>query len=590
MTMQDLWEGTENRERAGGRLVLVLILALALLLAAAYAAAALAAGDKVPRGTTVSGVDIGGLDQADAERRLEQDLAEQAAAPIEVSVVGSDPVSLDPGEIGLSVDYAASVAAAGGEQTWDPRRLWDYYTGGDDLDAVVDVDEDALEAAMSDLGTDVGTPPRNGAVRFTTSGVTTRDPEVGKGIDPAVAAEAVVAAYLDEDASVDLDLSDVQPDIDEGDVRDALDSFANPAMSGPVTLIFDKSRVRLSPREYSDALAMQPHNGELVPTVDAAKLTDLVKGATSGKGKPVDATVKLVNGKPRVVPSKPGVTFDPDDITTTFLDLVAMPEGERKLEVEATVDEADFTTRDARNLNIREKVSEFTTYFPYAEYRNTNIGRAAELVDGTVLKPGETFSLNGVVGERTAENGFTTGFVISGGIFKEDLGGGVSQMATTTFNAMFFAGLKDIEHKPHSFYIDRYPVGREATVAWPSVDLRFQNDTEHGILIHSWVTPSTPSSQGSVTVQMYSTKVWDISSSNSERYAYVAPGTRTLDTPDCYPNTGYSGFQIDVTRTFRKHGESAVDHTEKFHTTYTPADTVICKPPGSLDKGNDNDD
>ena len=586
MTMQDLWEGSETRERAGGRLVLVLILVLALLVAGGYAAAALAAGDKVPRGTEVAGVDIGGLSRADAERRLEQELTDRATAPIEVTVQGADPVSLDPAEIGLSVDYAASVADAGGEQTWDPRRLWDYYTGGDDLDAVVEVDDDALQVALTDLGADVGTPPRDGAIRFTGSGVTTRDPAVGKGVDPVAAADAVVAAYLDEEPAVDLELSDVQPEIDEADVREALDSFANPAMSGPVTLIFDKSRVRLSPREYADALAMQPHNGELVPTVDAERLTDLVRGATSGKGKPVDATVKLVKGKPRVVPSKPGVTFDPDDVTTTFLDLVAMPEGERKLKVEATVDEADFTTREARDLGIREKVSEFTTYFPYAEYRNINIGRAADLVDGTVLKPGETFSLNGVVGERTVENGFTTGFVISGGIFKEDLGGGVSQMATTTFNAMFFAGLKDVEHKPHSFYIDRYPVGREATVAWPSVDLRFQNDTEHGILIHSWVTPSTPSSQGSVTVQMYSTKVWDISSSNSERYAYVGPGTRTLDTPDCYPNTGFSGFQVDVTRTFRKHGESAVDHTEKFHTSYTPADTVICKPPGSLDNDN----
>ena len=95
-------------------------------------------------------------------------------------------------------------------------------------------------------------------------------------------------------------------------------------------------------------------------------------------------------------------------------------------------------------------------------------GRAAELVNGTLLKPGEEFSLNEVVGERTAENGFTKGFIISDGVFKEDLGGGVSQVATTTFNAMFFAGLEDVEHKPHSFYIDRYPVGREATVAWPT--------------------------------------------------------------------------------------------------------------------------
>ena len=586
MTMQELWEGQEDREkreRAGGRLVIVLILVLALLLAGAYAAAALSAGDKVPRGTSVAGVDIGGLSRDDAQQRLEDDLADRADAPIAVSVDGADPVSLTPAEAGLSVDFAASVADAGGEKTWDPRRLWDYYTGGDDLDAVIDVDDDALHAALEDLGVDSGSQARNGAVRFTRSGVVTRDPKVGRAVDPDAAADAVVAAYLDDEPTVELELTDVQPDIDAEDVREALESFANPAMSGPVTLIFDRSRVRLSPRQYSGALSMEPADGVLVPTVDPDRLIDLVEGATSGKGAPVDATVKLVNGKPKVIPAKPGVTFDPDDITDTFLDLVARPEGGRVLEVEATVDEADFTTRDARDLGIKEKISEFTTYFPYAEYRNINIGRAAELVNGTLLKPGETFSLNGVVGERTVENGFTTGFVISGGIFKEDLGGGVSQMATTTFNAMFFAGLKDIEHKPHSFYIDRYPVGREATVAWPTLDLAFQNDTDHGVLIESFVNPSTPATQGSVTVRMYSTKVWDIESQASERYAYVGPGTRTLDTPDCYPNTGFSGFQIDVTRIFRKHGKSKVDHTEKFHTSYTPADTVICKPPGSLD-------
>ncbi len=581
--MQDLLEESEKRERAGGRLVLVLILALALLLAGGYAAAALAAGDKVPRGTSVSGVDIGGLNQDEAERRLEEELADRAEAPIEISVEGESPVSLTPAEAGLSVDYAASVVEAGGEQAWDPRNLWDYYTGGDDLDAVVEVDDDALLAALEEISADTGTPARDGTVRFTKSGVKTRDPKVGTAVDPDVAADAVVAAYLDEDPSVELEVGDLQPDIDAADVSAALDTFANPAMSGPVTLIFDKSRVRLSPRQYAGALSMEPSDGELVPTVDAKRITALVEGATSGKGAPVDATVQLVNGKPKVIPSKPGVTFDPDDITDTFLDLVARAEGDRVLEVEATVDEADFTTRDARDLGIKEEISEFPTHFPYAEYRNINIGRAAELVNGTLLKPGETFSLNGVVGERTRENGFTEGFIISNGIFKEDLGGGVSQMATTLFNAMFFAGLKDIEHKPHSFYIDRYPAGREATVAWPTVDLRFQNDTDYGVLIEAYVDDSTPSSQGTVTVRMYSTKIWDITASASERYAYVGPGTRTLDTPDCYPNTGFSGFQIDVTRIFKKHGESAVDHTEKFHTDYTAADTVICKPPGSID-------
>ncbi len=140
-------------------------------------------------------------------------------------------------------------------------------------------------------------------------------------------------------------------------------------------------------------------------------------------------------------------------------------------------------------------MSTFTTNFPHADYRNVNLGRAAELISGTVLKPGETFSLNDTVGERTAENGFTKGFIISNGIFKEDFGGGVSQMATTLFNTMFFAGLEDVEHKPHSFYIDRYPVGREATVVWGALDLKFKNDTDHGILIDARLSPSSYSSQ-----------------------------------------------------------------------------------------------
>ena len=174
-------------------------------------------------------------------------------------------------------------------------------------------------------------------------------------------------------------------------------------------------------------------------------------------------------------------------------------------------------------------MSSFTTYFPYAEYRNVNIGRAAELVDGTLLKPGETFSLNDTVGERTEENGFTKGYIINDGILVQDLGGGVSQMATTTFNAMFFAGLEDVEHKPHSFYIDRYPIGREATVAWGAVDLRFRNDTPYGVLIDTSFTDSTPTSSGAVTVTMYSTKWWDITTSTGERYNLTQPKTRRID-------------------------------------------------------------
>ncbi|MDP3892793.1 VanW family protein [Nocardioides sp.] len=569
---------TTEREGRGGRVVLLLLLGLALLFGGAYAAAYYAAGDNVPRGTTVAGVDIGGEAPDRAADVLRAGLADRELGTVTLQVAG-DEQEVAARRAGLSVDHEASVADAGGGRSWRPGRLWNYFTGGDDLPAVITVDQTRLSALLDSIDERNGTPAVEGEIAFRNGSVEVTDPEAGEQVDRAAARAAIEEAYLDEDATARLPLVEVAPEIDEDAVEAALDGFANPAMSGPVTLGFGKSRVRLAPRDYSAVLSMEPDNGALVPEVDTDGLQELIDEGVGEEGKPVDATVRLVDGKPKVIKSKPGVSYEIDDVAATFVELVARESGERSQKVKATVAEPEFTTKDARALNIKEKVSTFTTYYPHADYRNTNIGRAAELVNGTILKPGEVFSLNDVVGERTAENGFARGFIISNGVFKQDFGGGVSQMATTTFNAMFFAGLKDIEHKPHSFYISRYPVGREATVAWGSVDLRFENDTEHGVLIQSFINPSTPGTSGSVTVSMWSTKTWDISTSTSDRYNFTPHKTRQLSGPECEPHQGYGGFDVDVTRAFRKPGQSEVERREVFKTTYTPADTVECKKP-----------
>lgn len=575
----------EKRERPGGRIVAIVVAVLVLLAGGGYAAAYVVAGDKVPQGTTISGVDVGGLDRDVAIEKLEEAFAPRESVPIALSVASSsgetgNGETVTPADLGMSVDAEASVDAAGAGASWLPGRQWDYFTGGDDVDAVVVVDEDLLDAKLTELSDGLGTPPTDGQVLFTRSGVRTTAAVPGQAVDPDFARGALTEAFLEGDDAVALEMGMAEPDIDDADVAEGVESFANPAMANAVTLVFGENEIRLRPRTFYRALSMEAQDSELVPVVDEDVLAQLVGDATSD-GEPVDATFRIVRGKPRVVPAKPGVSFDPAEVAEVFEGLLAQPEDQRRGEVEAEVVDADFTTADARALKVVEKVGEFTTYYPHADYRNVNIGRAAVLVDGTLLKPGDEFSLNETVGERTRENGFTEGYIISNGILKLDLGGGVSQMATTLFNAMFFSGLEDIEHKPHSFYIDRYPVGREATVAWPTVDLRFRNDTDYGVFIRATVTPSTYSSQGVVTVQMFSTKIWDIESRTSERYNYRAPATRTLTTDDCEPHTGYSGFDVDVTRIFRVHGESAVDHTEKFHTAYTPSDSVVCKDPAA---------
>ena len=565
---------SNDAENSGGRVVVLTVLGLAVLAGIAYVAAYAFAGEKVPHGTEVAGISIGGKTHDEAVQALEDGFADRAS--LDVTVDG-ETAPMTAATAGLSVDYESTVDQAGGGRSWAPGRLWDYYTGGDDLDAVVVVDEAAQAAALDALDERYGSPAKEGDVRFVDGNARPVAAEDGEEVDRSTAADALEAAYVDG-VTAELTLATAEPDISQADVQDGLNEFANPAVSGPVTLVFDKTRVTLRPADFSPALGMKPEDGTLVPDLDEEKLATLVRSRFARTdGAPVDATVRLVNGKPRVVPAKPGVDYDPKDISAAFLDLVVKDPGERMMKVKATVKDADFTTKDARALGIRQKVSSFTTYYPYAEYRNINIGRAAELVNGTVLKPGETFSLNDTVGERTAENGFTKGFIISDGVFKEDFGGGVSQMATTTFNAMFFAGLEDVEHKPHSFYIDRYPVGREATVAWGAVDLRFKNDTDHGVLIQANVTPSTPSSSGVVTVSMWSTKTWDITTRTGSRYNFTPEKTRRLSGPECEPNDGYGGFDINVWRYFRKPGASALERSEKFHTTYTPSDTVICE-------------
>ena len=572
------------RDKAGGRVVVWLLLALVVIFGGLYVAAHYTAGDRVPQGTTVSGVSIGGARQGEAAQKLQAGLADRVSRTIEATIDGKR-VPVDPAAAGLSVDYDASVAEAGGERSWDPVRLWNYFTDGDTFEAEVEVDETAYNAWLATMDEQHGTAPVDGAIAFDGGRMVRTAAIEGEALDPADTLADLQEAFLAEEREVaELQLTPVVPDVDAQDVQEAVNAFASPAVAEPVSLSFDGSTVRLPPADYTAALSLQPEGGELVPRLDPAVLDEVVSAKIT-TGAPVDATVQLVGGRPQVVPSKPGVTYDKAQLEGAFLELVTRPSGQRTLELASQVAQPEFTTKDARALKVRQQVSTFTTYFPYAEYRNINIGRAAEIIDGTLLKPGETFSMNDTVGERTEANGFTKGYVISDGILIQDLGGGVSQMATTLFNAMFFAGLEDVEHKPHSFYIDRYPVGREATVAWGAVDLRFRNDTPYGVLIDTNVTPSTPSSSGVVTVTMYSTKHWEIRTTTGPRTNITSPQVRRIDDLTCHPNTGYGGFDIDVVRYFTPvNGNTESRGPETFSTTYTPSDTVICTNPDAVDE------
>ena len=194
-----------------------------------------------------------------------------------------------------------------------------------------------------------------------------------------------------------------------------------------------------------------------------------------------DAGFSVASGKPVVIPARDGQGVTDEGLDAGLVAALGDPTRSAVLELEAIP--ADLTTAEAKDLGVKRVISTFTQEFPYAAYRVTNIGIASKKINGTVLELGEMFSLNGIVGERTPENGFVEGYVIEGNRLVTDYGGAVSTITTAAWHTAFFAGMTRIEQRAHGYWISRYLPGLEATVSWGNLDLKFRNDTPYGVLI-----------------------------------------------------------------------------------------------------------
>ena len=565
------------RRRRNAPVVVAVVTTVVVLLGAAYLVGYLMAGDKLPKNAQINGIAVGGLSRTAAIDKLSTELGSQAAEPINVTVDGQ-ATEVQPAAAGLAVDYEASVQAAGGGRSFDPRQIFRVLAGGGATTAVVIVDEAKLEAAVQGLAATFDRPAADAALAYAGTEVRQTPAQAGITVQQATAATVIEESFLASSAAVPLPADVVQPEITDEEAEQVADNFAEPAVSAPVKVkAGGAGTFKVSPAMIAAALTFAPENGTLAPNLDAAKLRDSADAAvkTVELTEPKDATVRLVNGKPKVIAAVNGTEVAAEELKKAVEPALTESGSGRTVSVELSGAKAKFSTADAKKLGVKRVTGEFTTYFPYLPYRNINIGRAAELINGTLLKPGDTFSLNGIVGERTKANGFTEGFIIKGGKFKKELGGGVSQSATTTYNAMFFAGLKDIQHQPHTLYIDRYPAGREATVAWPSLDLKFENDTKYGVLVQAYIVKGTPSRQGSITVKMWSTKTYDkITSSDLARSNFTTGRDIEDDSADCEPMTPAQGFTVNYQRLF--HNDDKVVKRENFAWTYAPTDRVRC--------------
>jgi vancomycin resistance protein YoaR len=138
-------------------------------------------------------------------------------------------------------------------------------------------------------------------------------------------------------------------------------------------------------------------------------------------------------------------------------------------------------------MGITGTVGSYETIYGGIANRIHNVQLVAHLVDRKLIAPGATFSFNQATGERSAAKGFLEAPVIINGEVETGLGGGVCQVSTTVFNAAYDAALPITARTNHALYISHYPLGRDATVDYPSVDMKFVNNTPHWLLLRTFV-------------------------------------------------------------------------------------------------------
>ncbi|WP_214409552.1 VanW family protein [Sphaerisporangium fuscum] len=541
-----------------------------LLFLLAYGVPATYMWGKVLPGTRVGSVNIGGLSETQAIDRLRQRFDGNDQQVIGLFLNGRRIDTLDPRDAGLTIDAQATVAEA---QTGypSPAAVWQAMTGDRHLPLRLSLNSDKFARRIREIAKQVDRPAAEGKILYEGTVPKVIPPKEGMVLDRPATGEAIKRAFANIPASVSLIVTPDHPKAKERAFTDAMET-ARRAVSSPITLVNGGRSAHLSTKVIAAHLTFEADDhGTVGPRFDAAKAVAGLETRLVGvAAAPREAGFTIENGKPKLVHAHVGKGIDAAALAGAVVKVVTQG-GSRTIPVSLAITRPQLTDEGALKLGVHEKVAEFTTYFPCCAPRVTNIRKAAELVDGMLVKPGETFSLNAVVGDPDPERGFVPAQSVEGDRLVVATGGGISQLAGTMYNAVFLAGLQEIDRSPHAFYISRFPAGRDATVAYPDPDLQWRNDTDNGVLIDTSVSDT------SVTVALWSTKKYDrIEAETSDRTAVTQPETIYDDTPGCIPMEGGPGFTVTVVRVFYKDGKEFMRDKPRT-TVYDPQPKVVCE-------------
>lgn len=524
-----------GRARAAG-------LACAVLLVFALCFARFAASGQIAPGLTLAGVDLGGC-SAEEGRRLLTDRARRLAQERLRFAVDGRELSRTVSELGLELAVGESLATAlaVGRSRGLLADVLDYLrflVVRGELVGVSRVDRlrfgaefAQLQAALiDDLPFAGNVVVDNGLPRLLPA-------RAGRKISEplALAACSQAVARADTASRVPLTISTATATLAPGSLERALER-AKKLLERRVLLEAPGRRLELEPAELGSLLIGTVRGQELELSFEPKRLASWLAARSAAlEAQARDATFEVsTKDEVRIVPSEPGVRLAVDAVENAIWN--AAQSAERRAELPLVHEPLpQRSTEQAERLGIVQLVGSFTTRHPCCQPRVDNIHRIAALLDGLVVEPGQTVSVNAIVGPRTRKNGFVPAPSIEDGEMVDTLGGGVSQFATTLFNALFRAGYDISERKPHTYWFARYPMGIEATLSWPHPDIVFKNDSEAGLLVKASFTPT------SVSVKLYgNTGGRRVTSNVSERREIVQPMLELL------PNRGVSPEEEQV--------------------------------------------
>lgn len=491
--------------RRGALIGIAVVGACGLLLTAWFALCSSASERALP-GVKLGELDVSRLSRAQIEAQV-QGFTEQRAVQQLSLRVGEAQLELVPKNLGFTIDARAAAARAlrVGREGGLLGRYFAFigralHAESAPLDARFDA---ALLTATFDEweASALRDAPFAGGIAVDGVAVAPVYPRAGRRIERKRAAEQLRASVLAGKASEPLATHVESPKLDRAAVdRVVVEAQAMLAAEVRLTTADGARELRVSPRELGSVLRTQPN-----PQASALELTcapDSVESLIAPQRaaleiQPVDARIAIdAQDHVRVEPGHPGQILPKDALASALCAAARSAEHTGALPLVPGAEPA-LTTAAAEQAGIVGLMGTYTTRHVCCQPRVDNIHHIADLLDGTLVKPGETFSVNAKVGPRTQKNGFKPAPTIEDGDMIDTVGGGVSQFATTLFNALFYGGYDIIERQPHSYWFTRYPMGYDATLSYPHPDIVFKNDTEAGALIKTQYTDTT------ITVKIY---------------------------------------------------------------------------------------